>query len=116
MRKSLAILAIVAAAAMPFAASAQDNMPHPMDMSKMSAMTSDQLPHFVGQYVFATDGTIAGILNNLRGPNEAVIAVSAFVGAAKRVVVPIAKLGVVDGKVVIHDATFDSLIKLPDAQ
>jgi hypothetical protein len=86
----------------------------PMNMSAMTPMTEAVLASHVGDWIYDADGSIVGSLEQLRGAREAVVHVSTFfMGGNKLVVIPIEKLGVVDGKVVVHDATLASLEALP---
>lgn len=112
MRNYIAIIAAATFAVLPLAAGAQTMASAPAAAS-ITATKAAQLTPFVNQYVYATDGSVAGILHHLRGGNEAVIAVSEFTGAAPMVAVPLSNLDVMGGKVVIHNASFASLSNLP---
>ena len=86
----------------------------PMNMGAMTPMTEAALASRVGDWIYDADGSIVGSLERLRGTREAVVHVSTFfMGGNKLVVIPIEKLGVVDGRIVVHDATLASLEALP---
>ena len=86
-----------------------------MNMGAMTPMTEAALASHVGEWIYDADGSIVGSLERLRGAREAVVHVSTFfMGGNKLVVMPIEKLGVVDGKAVVHDATLASLEALPE--
>jgi len=89
----------------------------PMSMSSMKPMTEAALASHVGEWIYGADGSTVGSLVRLRGSREAVVHVSVFfTDGNKFVVIPIEKLGIVDGKVVVHDATIASLEALPEAR
>lgn len=111
MLKYLAALAIVAATSLTPAAQAQTST---AATPSIAAVKNAELKPYVNQYVYAADGSVAGILHHLRGPNQAVVAVSAFTGAAPMVAVPVADLDVIAGRVIIHNATFASLTRLSE--
>lgn len=112
MRGMIVALALAPASSTALAASPQRV---PMNMGAMTPMTEAALASHVGEWIYDPDGSIIGSLERLRGTREAVVHVSTFfMGGNKLVVVPIEKLGVVDGMVVVHDATLASLKALPE--
>jgi hypothetical protein len=114
MRRTAMALAIAFTSSTAFAATPQRI---PMNMGSMRPITEAALPSHVGEWIYDADGSIVGSLERLQGSREAVVHVSTFfMGGNKLVVIPIEKLGVVGGKVVVHDATLASLKALPEAR
>jgi hypothetical protein len=77
-----------------------------MDMSHMQMMSGGKLATHVGDFVYGPDGSIVGTLDAVHG-RTAVLHVSAFFApGSERVHIPAADVVAVDGKLVIHGATF----------
>lgn len=110
-----AIFALTAGTVLPQVANAQDSLTPVVSGSSITATKEAAIAPYINQYVYAADGSVAGILHHLRGSDQAVIAVSRFTGAAPWVAVPVANLDVVNGHVVIRSATFASLEKQAEA-
>ena len=96
MRGMIVALALALASSTALAAAPQRV---PMNMGAMTPMTEAALASHVGDWIYDADGSIVGSLERLRGTREAVVHVSTFfMGGNKLVVMPIEKLGVVDGR------------------
>ena len=81
----------------------------PLDMADMQPMSGHQLSSHVGGWVYAADGSVVGSLQSING-DQASLHVSAFFKPGDQpLTVPTQDLGVIHGKLVVHDTSFAQL-------
>ena len=84
---------------------------NPIQYPAQPTMSVDALAHHMGDWVYATDGSIIGSIESSRG-GEAVVRISMFyMGDHKYVVIPRANLMTVDGKLYVSGTDFGHVSK-----